>query len=65
MKKFENIYKIKVYFADTGCLGQRGLNENNNGILRRSLPKGINLSIFSQYYLNKISLNLFSMLKNH
>ncbi|WP_374695958.1 hypothetical protein [Spiroplasma endosymbiont of Polydrusus formosus] len=47
-EKLKNIFKIKVYFADNGCLGQRGLNENNNGILIRSLLKGIDLSIFFQ-----------------
>ncbi|WP_374696094.1 hypothetical protein [Spiroplasma endosymbiont of Polydrusus formosus] len=38
-KKFENICKIKVYFADASCPGQIELNENNNEILRQSLPK--------------------------
>ena len=60
-KKLENICKIKVYFLDSGCPGQRGLNENNNGILRRSLAKEIDLSIFSQDDLNKIALKINSM----
>ncbi|WP_374696336.1 hypothetical protein [Spiroplasma endosymbiont of Polydrusus formosus] len=58
MKKLENIYKIKVYFADANCSGQRELNKNNNGILIRSLPKWIDLLIFSQDYLNKIALKI-------
>ncbi|WP_374696772.1 hypothetical protein [Spiroplasma endosymbiont of Polydrusus formosus] len=40
---------------------KKGLNENNNGILRQSLPKGIDLSIFFQDDLNKIALKTNSM----
>ncbi|WP_374696895.1 hypothetical protein [Spiroplasma endosymbiont of Polydrusus formosus] len=60
-KKLENIYKIKVYFANVGCSIQKELNENNNEILRQSLPKGIYLSIFSQYYLNKMECINYSV----
>lgn len=30
-----NKHDINTYFAEVGALNQRGLNENNNGILRR------------------------------
>ncbi|WP_374696363.1 hypothetical protein [Spiroplasma endosymbiont of Polydrusus formosus] len=40
---------------------QKELNENNNEILRQSLPKGIDLSIFYQDDLNKIALKINSM----
>lgn len=60
-REFEELCNIKVYFADPGCPGQRGLNENNNGILRRSLPKGSDLSIYTQEDLNKIALKINSM----
>ncbi|WP_374696635.1 hypothetical protein [Spiroplasma endosymbiont of Polydrusus formosus] len=62
MKKLKNIYKIKVDFANVGCSIQKELNENNNEILRQSLPKGIDLSIFYQDDLNKIALKINSML---
>ena len=46
---------LEVYFSDTGTPSQRGLNEHNNGITRRDLPKGIDLSVYSQEDLNKIA----------
>ena len=46
---------IKVYFADAGSPGQRGLNENSNGIVRKDLPKSTDLSIYSQEELNEIA----------
>ena len=47
--------KTEVYFSDPGSPGQRGLNENSNGIVRKDLPKSINLSKYSQDELNQIA----------
>lgn len=47
--------KVEIYFGDPGCPGQRGLNENSNGIVRKDLPKSTDLSIYSQEELNIIS----------
>ncbi len=46
--------KCKIYFTDSGSLGQRFLNENSNGIIRKYLPKSTNLSKHSQEELNKV-----------
>ena len=57
-QRFSLATDIDVFFCDPQQPWQRGSNENINGLLRKYLPKGMDLSNMHQNKLNAIARRL-------
>ena len=57
-RRFTLATDMAVYFCDPQSPWQRGANENTNRLLRQYLPKGLDLTTFSQAQLNATARQL-------
>jgi len=55
---------VRVYLCHPRSPWQRGSNQNTNGLLRQSLPKGIDISGYAQPQLNAIARQLNQRSRN-
>ena len=46
--------RTEVYYAHPYCSGERGTNENNNRLIRRFIPKGIDMKNIKVSYIKQI-----------
>jgi IS30 family transposase len=53
-------YNFDWYFCNPFCSGERGLNENTNGLIRDFLPKGTDFNLISDEEILEIQNNLNS-----
>jgi len=52
---------LQIYFAHPYSAYERPVNENYNGIIRRYIPKGMDMNIYTQIDLNRINNQIDSL----
>lgn len=57
-KELEKLLKVKIYFCDPYSSWQKGSVENANKCVRKYIPKGSDISKYSQYRIKKIETKL-------
>lgn len=57
-RKISTSLNMPIYFCDPHSPWQRGTNENTNGLLRQYFPKGTDLSVYSEAYLDAVALEM-------
>lgn len=57
-KNIKTSLDMDVYFCDPHSPWQRGTNENTNGLLLQYFPKGTDLNIYSEDYLDTVAEEL-------
>ena len=46
--------RTKVYYTDPYSSWQKGMNENCNGILRRFIPKGTDITLITEEFIKQV-----------
>ena len=46
--------RTEIYYAHPYCSGERGTNENNNRLIRRWIPKGVDMTKIKVSEIQKI-----------